>query len=101
MKQQNDGAAQSTYFTREAIEAYRIGGDPLHPSMDWADYMYNKFFLQTKNNINISGGTDAVKYFVSIGYLYQMVFSNNSRNFLTIIIINTIAIITVPIWTFN
>ena len=71
MKQQNDGAAQSTYFTREAIEAYRIGGDPLHPSMDWADYMYNKFFLQTKNNINISGGTDAVKYFVSIGYLYQ------------------------------
>lgn len=71
MKQQNDGAAKSTFFTREAIEAYRTGGDPLHPSIDWSDYLYNDFFLQTKNNINISGGTDAVKYFVSIGYLYQ------------------------------
>ena len=27
--------------------------------------------LQTKNNINISGGGQNVRYFVSLGYLYQ------------------------------
>lgn len=73
LKQRNDRVAdRSTYFTREAIEAYRTGSDPImYPSTNWGDYMYNDFFLQSKNNINISGGNDAVKYFVSLGYLYQ------------------------------
>lgn len=72
-KQQNDRVTdRSTYFTREAIEAYRTGSDPLmYPNTDWGDYMYSNFFLQSKNNINISGGNDAVKYFVSLGYMYQ------------------------------
>lgn len=90
MKQQNDRVAdRSAYFTREAIEAYRTGSDPImYPSTDWGDYMYNKLFFQTQNNINISGGNDAVKYFVSMGYLYQngilkqfdgMPYNNNFR----------------------
>ena len=33
--------------------------------------MYNDLFIQSKNNINISGGNDVVKYFVSLSYLYQ------------------------------
>ena len=33
--------------------------------------MFRKAFLQTKNNINISGGSDTVRYFVSMGYMYQ------------------------------
>lgn len=28
-------------------------------------------FFQTKNNLSISGGTDDVRYFVSMGYMYQ------------------------------
>lgn len=73
LKQRNDRVTdRSTYFKREAIEAYRTGSDPImYPNTDWGDYMYNDFFLQSKNNINISGGNDAVKYFVSLGYLYQ------------------------------
>lgn len=73
MKQQNDGIIdKKQYFTREAIEAYRTGSDPImYPNVNWGKYMYNDFFLQTKNNINISGGNDAVRYFVSLGYLYQ------------------------------
>lgn len=71
MRQQMDGAATG-YFTPEQIEAYRTGSDPImYPSIDWMDYMFNDIFLQSKNNINISGGSDAVKYFVSMGYLYQ------------------------------
>lgn len=60
------------YFTREDIEAFRTGQDPmLHPNIDWMDYLFNKVFFQSKNNISISGGTDDVSYFVSLGYMYQ------------------------------
>lgn len=73
LRQQLDGVTDPTmYFTKEQVEAYRTGSEPiLYPSTDWGDYMFNDFMLQSKNNVNITGGTDLVKYFVSIGYLYQ------------------------------
>lgn len=60
------------YFTREQVEAYRTGSDPImYPNMNWGDYMFNELSLQSKNNVNISGGNDFCRYFVSLGYLYQ------------------------------
>ena len=59
-------------FTPEQIEAYRTGSDPImYPSIDWQDYIFRNVFLMSRNNVNISGGSDNVKYFVSVGYLYQ------------------------------
>jgi len=71
--QQNDGKTDpSLYFSREAIEAYRTGSDPvMFPNTQWHELMFRKAFLQTKNNVNISGGSDKVRYFVSLGYMYQ------------------------------
>ena len=37
----------------------------------WADYIMKDFTLQHQHNINISGGNDHLKYFVSAGYYYQ------------------------------
>lgn len=73
IKQQLDGVTnEKLYFSREAVEAYRTGSDPImYPSMNWQDYCFNDVFMQSKNNINISGGNEKVKYFVSLGYLYQ------------------------------
>lgn len=73
IKQQNDKITDpKMYYTREAIEAYRTGSDPImFPNTDWGKTVFNRFFLQTKNNLNISGGTEKVRYFVSLGYLYQ------------------------------
>lgn len=60
------------YFTKEQVEAYRTGIDPImYPSVDWNDYMFNDLSLQSKSNVNVSGGNKWCKYFVSIGYLYQ------------------------------
>ena len=72
-RQANDGITDQTkYFSREAIEAYRTGGDPvIYSNTDWADKMFNKLFLQTTNSINISGGSEEVQYFVSVGTFYQ------------------------------
>ncbi|MBR8723637.1 SusC/RagA family TonB-linked outer membrane protein [Bacteroides pyogenes] len=73
IKQQLDGVAdKKRYFTPEQVEAYRTGSDPImYPSMDWKKYIFHDVYLQSKNNINISGGSEDVKYFISIGYLYQ------------------------------
>jgi len=73
MKQELDGITdKKLYFSREAVEAYRTGADPImYPSIHWQDYIFKDIFLQSKNNINISGGSDKVKYFISVGYLYQ------------------------------
>ena len=73
IKKQMDGITdRKMYFTPEQIEAYRTGSDPImYPSMDWKEYLFNNLSIQSKNNVNISGGSDRVKYFVSIGYLYQ------------------------------
>ena len=71
--QWNDGKTdKGLYFTPEAIEAYRTNSDPImFPYTDWNEVMFRKAFLQTKNNINISGGSDKVRYFVSMGYMFQ------------------------------
>lgn len=70
LKADMDGSSDK--FSREAMEAYRTGSDPIfRPSINWSDYMFNDLSIQSKNNINISGGSDNVKYFISLGYLYQ------------------------------
>ena len=71
--QQNDFKTDpSLYFSREAIEAFRTGSDPImFPNTQWNELMFRKAFVQTKNNINISGGSDKVRYFVSMGYMFQ------------------------------
>lgn len=73
IKKKQDGITnEKLYFTPEQIEAYRTGSDPLmYPNMKWMDYVFHNVFLQSKNNVNISGGSENVKYFISVGYLYQ------------------------------
>lgn len=59
-------------FSDEIIAKFKDGSDPIRfPSMKWADYTMKDVTLQTKSNVNISGGTKTVRYFVSLGLLTQ------------------------------
>ena len=59
-------------FSPEAIDAFRTGSNPMiYPDIDWTDYILKPSAMQTKGNVNISGGTEKVKYFVSVAYLNQ------------------------------
>ena len=73
MKQEMDHVTNpKLYFTPEQVEAYRTGSDPImYPSMDWKKYIFNNVYLQSQNNLNISGGSENVRYFISVGYTYQ------------------------------
>ena len=66
----NDGLAHP--FSDAIVQKFRDGSDPIRfPSTQWADYIMKDFTLQHQHNINISGGNDHLKYFVSAGYYYQ------------------------------
>lgn len=60
----------TTYYTPDRIlEYYRDQTDPLkYPDFDWASFMIRPYTTNSKYAINISGGTDFVKYFTSIAY---------------------------------
>ena len=59
-------------FTPEALEAFRTGSNPiLYPNTDWLDYLLKPTTQQSQANVNISGGSEKVKYFVSLGVLNQ------------------------------
>lgn len=59
-------------WTEDDLQKFKDGSDPHgHPNVDWADVLLRKYSLQSYNNLNISGGTDRAKYFVSAGYLWQ------------------------------
>ena len=67
-----DADNNSDKFTPYMLEAFRTGSDPImYPSIDWADYLFNDYYMQNKQNVSVSGGTKKVKYFVSLGYQYQ------------------------------
>ena len=59
-------------FSDEVIEKYRTQSDPiLYPDVNWTDLLVSDASYQTQTNINISGGTERVKYFFSAGYFTQ------------------------------
>lgn len=59
-------------FSPEALEAFRTGSEPIiYPNTDWMDYILKPSAMQHKGNVNISGGGEKVKYFVSLGLLNQ------------------------------
>ncbi|WP_448698334.1 SusC/RagA family TonB-linked outer membrane protein [Mucilaginibacter sp. AW1-3] len=66
----NDGLPPD--FTAEDIEHWRTGDDPYgHPNVDWYNTVFKKYAYQTRNNVNVSGGNEKVKYFVSVGQVGQ------------------------------
>ncbi|MDR1681856.1 MAG: TonB-dependent receptor, partial [Candidatus Symbiothrix sp.] len=69
----NDGLDWQTMgFSAGDLAHFKAGDAPYHyPNVDWVDLMVNDFAIDRKYNLNVSGGTKNVKYFVSLGYLDQ------------------------------
>lgn len=66
----NDGTAPK--FSDEVIQKFKDHSDPIRfPDVDWVDYVMKDAAIQTQHNLNISGGTDRVRYFISVGAYTQ------------------------------
>lgn len=59
-------------FSKEIIKKFQDGSDPIRfPNTRWADYIMKDITLQQQHNLNISGGTNRVRYFISAGFYSQ------------------------------
>ncbi len=67
---QNDGL--QPLFTQYQLSQYQSHQQPyLYPDVNWYDVVFKDFSAQANTNIDISGGTDNVKYFISMGAFTQ------------------------------
>lgn len=72
----NDG--KDPKFTPGAVEAFRTHSNPIiYPDTDWMELLFKSSAPQTQGNVNISGGTERVRYFISMGMLDQKGFFKN------------------------
>lgn len=66
------GATYVPEFSDADIELFRNGSDPYgHPDVDWYKTLFRKAAPTASSNFDLSGGTERVKYFVSLGYESQ------------------------------
>ncbi|MGN6211935.1 SusC/RagA family TonB-linked outer membrane protein [Parafilimonas sp.] len=73
----NDGLQPQ--FTQSQLNHYKTHDDPyVYPDVNWYDVILKKGSLQANTNVDISGGTDNVKYFISAGAFTQ---NGNLNNF--------------------
>ena len=68
----NDDPNSTPRYSQEQLDGYKYGDDPqLYPNVNWVDEFLKKHYWLSRTNLNISGGTDVAKYYVSGGYLYN------------------------------
>lgn len=68
----NDNPTGGVKYDATALAAYQTGSDPFrYPNVNWTDQLLKDYSMQTRNNLNISGGGKTAKYFFSGSYLKE------------------------------
>jgi len=66
----NDG--RPAIYTATDLNAYRDGSDPYyHPNVNWQDQILRNETPYSRYNVDIAGGKQTAKYYVSLDYLDQ------------------------------
>ncbi|WP_170252544.1 TonB-dependent receptor [Adhaeribacter aerolatus] len=70
-------------YTDEDIQKFKDGSSPwTHPNTDWIDAVIKPWSLQNRHNLSLRGGGDKVRYFVSLGSVYEdAVYRNSATNY--------------------
>ncbi|HEX8425397.1 TonB-dependent receptor [Hymenobacter sp.] len=70
--QLNDNPNATPRFSADDLQKYQDGSSPYtHPDINWKEVLFKKFSQQQRVNLDLTGGTERVKYFVSLAYLFQ------------------------------
>lgn len=77
----NEALGRENYST-DYIEKTRLGSDLyLNPNVNWFNETFNKYSSNAQTTINVRGGGEVARYFVSFGYLDETGnLKNNSSN---------------------
>lgn len=68
----DNGNVLSAVFTPADLQKFRDGSDPLiHPNTDWYGSVIRNWSPQQRHNLQLTGGSDNIKYLASLGYINQ------------------------------
>ena len=68
----NPSGGKNQAYSDEEIQWFKDGSKPdYYPNTNWADLVLDKHVLTTQHSLNFSGGSDKVRFFSSVGYLYS------------------------------
>jgi TonB-linked SusC/RagA family outer membrane protein len=60
---------KGAYYDEQKVQSTMRGENPMiYPNVDWYEMLFNKQTINTKANLNVSGGGKVATYFVSAGY---------------------------------
>ncbi len=66
------GSQVAAPFNQQDLLNFRTGASPYtNPDYSWVDIMMKDFSTLSQYNLNVSGGTKTIKYFVSGGFMTQ------------------------------
>lgn len=75
----DNGQRVNAFYSPADIQKFRDGTSPLtHPNTDWYKSVFKEWSGQQQHNLQISGGTEAVRFLTSVGYLNQDAYYKNS-----------------------
>lgn len=73
------GTTINANYSPEAVKGYAAGTDKWkYPNTDWFGDAFKTWSPQTSHNLSISGGSESIKYFTSLGYVNQDAYYKNS-----------------------
>ena len=68
----DNGNVLNAVFTPSDIQKFRDGSDPLtHPNTDWYGAVIRNWSPQQRHNLQLTGGSENIKYLASLGYINQ------------------------------
>lgn len=63
------GREQSAAFSPMELDKFKYGLDPdLYPNVDWLNELTNNVSMNQKAQVNVSGGSQIARYYISLGY---------------------------------
>ena len=68
----NDNPNNKPQYTEDQIKKFYDGSEPdLYPNTNWYDRVLNDMGITTQHQLNFNGGSDNIRYFVGMGYVYD------------------------------
>lgn len=79
----NPTGGMNQVYSADQIQKFRDGSDPInYPNTNWEKAILKGTALQDQQNLTLSGGNEDIKYYTSVGTLYQDgIYKNGATNY--------------------
>lgn len=67
----NDGLGMYSQFSQTELEGFRSGDEMFYPNNNWYEMFVKNLVTRQRVGVNITGGTERVRYFSNISYIHQ------------------------------